>query len=232
MENRYTRNHMTITDNEQVLLGCSHVLVAGLGGLGGYVLELLLRLGVGHITGADGDHFEGSNFNRQLLATESTLGMNKARAAAKRAAEVNPQVRFTPIEAFLDAEWLARKNALKGVQVLIDALGGLSQRQMLHQAAAQAGIPVVSAGIAGFIGWVKVIRPGEVNPVDVLAKQSGNEDDSQSVEKLLGNLAPVASFAASLQVVLTLKLLLGHSIPKALLVFDLNETGFYPVDFE
>lgn len=238
MNNRYARNRSTISDREQARLGRSHVLIAGLGGLGGTVLEQLLRLGVGHITGADGDYFEAGNLNRQLLCTEATLGMNKARAAALHAANVNPLTRFTVVDTFLDAQSLPAK--LTGVQVLVDALGGLSQRKMLHQAATDAGIPVVSAGIAGYTGWVKVIRPGEPNPVEALALHDHNEGDESdadnteskdkaSVEEQLGNLAPVASLAASLQAVLTLHLLLEHPIAESMLIFDLDDLSFYSV---
>lgn len=228
MNIRYARNRSSLSEQEQTQLGRSHVLIAGLGGLGGFVLEQLLRLGVGHITGADGDRFEPGNLNRQLLATTATMGMNKARAAAQRAAEVNPDVAFNPVEFFLDATSLPP--LLSNVHVVIDALGGLSQRTMLHLAAVEAGIPVVAAGIAGFTGWVKIIRPGAVNPVHALASRDVREGDGETVEERLGNLAPVASVAASLQAVLALHLLLERPIPESMLVFDLAEMGFYPIE--
>ena len=94
MEERYIRNLGALTEKECTLLHTKTVFVAGCGGLGGYLIEMLLRLGVGTIRAADGDTFEASNMNRQLLSSPSSLGQPKAEAAAARAALVNPDVRF------------------------------------------------------------------------------------------------------------------------------------------
>ena len=85
MDLRYSRNIPAISPEEQAALKDKKVLVLGCGGLGGYIIENLLRMGVGAITAVDGDSFDESNLNRQLLAAEKTLGINKAIAAAQRA---------------------------------------------------------------------------------------------------------------------------------------------------
>ena len=77
---RFIRNLGALREEEQRLLGEKRVFIAGCGGLGGYLLELLLRLGVRRIVLADGDVFEASNLNRQLLATPALLGTAKAKA--------------------------------------------------------------------------------------------------------------------------------------------------------
>lgn len=235
---RYARNGSTLSETDQACLAASRVLLVGLGGLGGAVLEQLLRLGVGHITGADGDTFTHSNLNRQLLATESTLGQDKALAAAARAAEVNPLVHFQPISHFLsppDFKALAAQH-----DVVIDALGGLHLRRALQQAASAAHKPLVSAGIAGLTGWVAVVRPHERGPVELFgnAQESSSPEspspessspESSTVEERLGNLVPVAMLAASLQVCETVKLLIGRPALSGMLVFDLEDLSFYPV---
>ena len=104
MEERYIRNLGALTEQECAQLRTKTVFVAGCGGLGGYLIEMLLRLGVGAIRAADGDVFEVSNLNRQLLSSTCNLGRSKAEAAKDRAAEVNPGVRFTAIPAFLTEE--------------------------------------------------------------------------------------------------------------------------------
>ena len=104
MEERYIRNLGALTEKECTLLHTKTVFVAGCGGLGGYLIEMLLRLGVGTIRAADGDTFEASNMNRQLLSSPSSLGQPKAEAAAARAALVNPDVRFVPIPEFVTEE--------------------------------------------------------------------------------------------------------------------------------
>ena len=86
MEERYIRNLGALTEQECARLRTKTVFVAGCGGLGGYLIEMLLRLGVGAIRAADGDVFEASNLNRQLLSSTRNLGRSKAAAAANRAA--------------------------------------------------------------------------------------------------------------------------------------------------
>ena len=75
---RYWRNARFLSRTDQEKLLQAHVVIIGLGGLGGTVLEELLRLGIGTITGVDMDVFELSNLNRQLLATEENIGLHKA----------------------------------------------------------------------------------------------------------------------------------------------------------
>ena len=99
MEPRYERNIPAVSPEEQETLSGKRVLVAGCGGLGGYIIEYLVRMGVGELTVADGDVFEPSNLNRQLLSGSDTLGRGKAAAAAARARNVNPSVKVTAVES-------------------------------------------------------------------------------------------------------------------------------------
>ena len=97
MEARYARNIPTLTPEAQAALGKKRVLLAGCGGLGGALLELLLRVGVGAVTAVDPDRFEESNANRQILCTAQTLGQPKVLAARDRAFAVRPDVGFTAV---------------------------------------------------------------------------------------------------------------------------------------
>lgn len=87
---RYTRNAKTITAREQLQLSTSHVAVIGLGGLGGAVVDILARTGVGELTLIDGDVFDETNLNRQLLSSVSAVGRPKAEVAAHHVTDVNP----------------------------------------------------------------------------------------------------------------------------------------------
>ena len=211
---RYVRNTGLFSAAEQARLLCARVLQVGLGGLGGYLLDMMLRLGVGYITGADGDAFEESNLNRQLLTTSATLGEAKARAAAGYAARINPAVEFTPIQAFLRGETLLE--ALRGKDLVLDALGGLRDRKALHDAAAKMQVPMISAGIAGFVGWAAVVRPGDPGPADFLGHGKG-------VEESLGNPSPTVAFAAALQCAEAAKILAGRDYVSGFVVFDLTD---------
>ena len=92
MEAPFDRNFPALTQQEQRQLWESHVCVVGCGGLGGYIIEYLARVGVGRLTVVDGDRFEPSNLNRQLLCTQPLLGSLKAEAAAARIRSIHPEI--------------------------------------------------------------------------------------------------------------------------------------------
>jgi len=156
---RYYRNHVAISETHQEELKDKCVLVAGCGGLGGYVVEYLGRLGVGHLVVVDGDVFDDSNLNRQILSSNLNLGKPKVLAAKQRMQAVNPLVEVTTIQGLLD-----ESNALafmEGCDVVVDALDGIPSRLILQASAAKAGIPMVHGAIAGWCGQVCIIQPGE-----------------------------------------------------------------------
>lgn len=216
---RYARNASMLSPAEQGQLLRGHVLLVGLGGLGGHILDMLARMGVGHIVGVDGDIFEESNCNRQLLASCRTLGQGKAQAAAAHAAAVNPAIRFTPVPQFVRGEGFAPLAAQ--AEVVVDALGGLTHRRALHRAAADAGKPVVCAGIAGLTGWVSVVSPGGADPLFWMEQ---GETGGESAEERLGNLAPAAAMAASLQAAEVLKILTRRKFLQGVLFFDMEDS--------
>lgn len=157
MNKRYSKNLGTIGEEGQRRLFDSHVAVVGAGGLGGVVLEILARYGVGRITVVDFDSFEETNLNRQLLSTEGNLGEKKAHAAAKRIAAIN-----SGVEAIAVAERLTDANAariLKGCDLACDCLGNIHDRFVLERAARSLKIPMVHAAIAGERGQVMTVMP-------------------------------------------------------------------------
>jgi len=95
---RYQRNRNIISVSDQLKLFRSSVAVIGCGGLGGYIVEELARLGVGKIVVIDFDVFEEHNLNRQLFSSPAHLGTAKVAAAAKRIGEINPAVTLVPIQ--------------------------------------------------------------------------------------------------------------------------------------
>lgn len=95
---RYQRNLGTLGLDGQRTLFSSRIVIVGLGGLGGYVLEQMTRAGVGHITGIDPDVFEPSNLNRQLLSDVNSLGVSKVERAKQRIQQVRPETVFLGIK--------------------------------------------------------------------------------------------------------------------------------------
>ncbi|HTZ18035.1 MAG TPA: ThiF family adenylyltransferase, partial [Dissulfurispiraceae bacterium] len=94
---RYQRNRNTLSIEQQLALFQSRVAVVGCGGLGGYLIEELARLGVGTIVAIDPDKFEEHNLNRQILCTLETIGSPKVAAAADRVQKINPAVTLVPV---------------------------------------------------------------------------------------------------------------------------------------
>jgi molybdopterin-synthase adenylyltransferase len=117
---RYQRNRQAFTTGQQQQLFRSRVAVIGCGGLGGYIIEELARLGVGKIVAVDPDVFEEHNLNRQLLATPNLLGCIKVEAARMRVEQINPAVTLIP-----------RKQAL----------GRVNGRDLLDDAQVAVGCP-------------------------------------------------------------------------------------------
>ncbi len=214
---RYLRNTRLLSCAEQVRLLGARVLLVGLGGLGGHVLDMLLRMGVGTIVGCDGDVFEESNLNRQLLSGVDRVGMPKAEAARLHAQAVNPAVIFEPVCTFLRGVDMHRH--AKGADVVVDALGGLDDRMALRDAARAAGVPLVTAGVAGLSGWVATVAPEGTAPADLFGQGRAAED-------VLGNFAPTVGLAASLQCVQVMQVLSGRSTPAGMLLFDLSDQTF------
>jgi len=203
VKTRYERNINALTPHENELLGKFNVCVVGCGGLGGYVIESLGRLGIGHITAVDGDVFEESNLNRQLLSAENVLGMSKAEAAFIRMKAVNSGVFITAV-----SEYLTEDNSVKiltGHDIIVDALDNVKTRCIIEKGAQTLNIPLVHGAIAGWYGQVSVAMPG--SPIfDKLYRGSADK----GVERELGNLPFTAAAVASIQAAEAVKVLLGR----------------------
>jgi len=197
------RNFPSFSSKDQLKLWHSSALVAGLGGLGGTLAELLARVGVGRLLLADGDAFVPSNLNRQWLAREGTLGQNKAQVAAHHLQDINPALVTEAIPEYLTPGNLSPY--LSQVQVAVDGLDNLKARRDLFEAAQRTGVPLVHGAVVGRFGQVTTILPA-----DPEAFRSVYADDSAEVEKGREILAPVASLIASLQVQEAVRLLLGR----------------------
>lgn len=203
MSKRYERNMTTLSREENERLREFRVLVAGCGGLGGYVIEELGRLGIGEITAVDGDVFEESNLNRQLLSTVPLLGAEKAEAARARMWEVNPEVRIKPVCALIRPE--NARDLLGGHDLVVDALDNVTGRKVLEAACEALGIPLVHGAIAGWYGQVATIFPGD-RVMEIL--YAG--DENKGIETELGNPAFTPAVVASIQVAEAVKVLLGR----------------------
>lgn len=199
-EPRYLRNAI-LEDEEQEILKSKKVAVIGCGGLGGYAVEMLARLGVGHLVLCDGDCFDETNLNRQLLAKEDNLGISKVLEAAKRVLEINSHVRMTVHDEKL-TECNGRE-IIEGCDVVIDALDTPIDKIMLEDLCEGMNITLVHGAISGWFGQVAVVFPGQ----QVLRKFYNGQE---SGEDTYGNPSFTPALVASIQVSEAIKVLLGR----------------------
>ena len=204
---RYQRNRQIISVSDQLTLFRSSVAVIGCGGLGGYVVEELARLGVGRIVVIDPDLFEEHNLNRQLFSSPANLGTAKVEAAFKRIGEINPAVTLVPIQAAFSPE--NGVELLGGCQIVVDALDSIQVRLELADVCTAMNIPLVHGAIAGWFGHVTTLFPGD-NSLQTIYR---SWKSGKGVEQTLGNPSFTPAVVASLEVAEVCKLLLGQGTP-------------------
>ena len=119
------------------------VAVFGLGGVGGYVVEALARSGVGALLLVDHDTISPTNLNRQILATHTTLGMDKVEAARNRVLDIDPQIRVTVCKSFFGPDTAHTFN-FSQYSYVVDAIDTVTGKLALVTAAQAAGVPIIS----------------------------------------------------------------------------------------
>ncbi len=123
----------------------ANVLLLGLGGVGGYALEALVRTGVGKLTLCDFDLVSPSNINRQILAVMETVGQKKAEVAKKRALAINPNVEISLWQEKITEENAALLVGSSSFDFIIDAIDDVRAKLAVIEAAFSKGIPIVSS---------------------------------------------------------------------------------------
>ena len=142
------RQRLLVKDRGIERLARAHVLVVGLGGVGGFAAEFLARAGIGRLTLVDADTVSPTNLNRQIAALTSTLGQPKVEVIARRLSEINPSLHLELIERFLQPE---QAYALPEARYdyVADCIDSLSPKLELIRACMDKKIPLVSAMGAG-----------------------------------------------------------------------------------
>lgn len=223
---RYDRNVGTVSKQEQALLQEKSVCVIGCGGLGGGVIEGLARLGVGRLTIVDGDVFDASNLNRQVLSNEENIGEGKAAEGVRQMKQINSQVEICPLHTMLDAQNC--RDIIRNHDVVADALDNVQSRLILEDACEKEGIPLVHGAIAGWNGQVAVVRPND-RLLHIIYQNL--EDRGAEVET--GNPSFTPAVVSGIQVAEVLKLLLGKegTLENRLLMIDLLSHQYEVIEF-
>lgn len=222
LDKRYERNRI-FSREQQEELSEKKAAVIGCGGLGGYAIEMLARAGVGHIKVCDGDVFDETNLNRQLLCTEALLGKGKAEAAAERIKAINSEIEAEAVSCNLTEE--NASEILGGCDVVIDALDSVSAKMLLQKACRQQEIPMVHGAIGGWFGQVTTIFPG--NDTLSVIYPEGTE-----VSQELGNPSFLPAMTAAMQVSEAIKVVLGNEdvLMRKMLFIDLLTNDFQVVE--
>jgi len=192
---RYSRNQKSLSNEDQLRLLNSRVAVIGLGGLGGTVTEILARIGIGQLTLVDGDSFDESNLNRQLLSKPANIGKSKCEAAKLRVEEINPAIEVYTIAEFLTAD--NGQAILHGAQLAIDCLDTIADRFILEAACKKTAIPIISAAIAGSSGQATVIFPDDPGLKDIYGPPESAP--KRGIEASAGTLAFGAVYMAAVE---------------------------------
>jgi tRNA A37 threonylcarbamoyladenosine dehydratase len=144
MENWLSRMEMLIGGEALAKLKASRVLVVGLGGVGAFAAEMIVRAGIGSITIVDGDKIHPSNRNRQLLALNSTSGKSKSGLMRKRLLDINPDLKVTEVNEYIRDDRM--KEILdEGFDYVVDAIDTLSPKVFLIYHSLNRRYPVVSS---------------------------------------------------------------------------------------
>ena len=149
MNNWLERTELLLGEEKLARLRSANVLIVGVGGVGAYAAEMIVRAGVGRMTIADADKVSETNINRQLVALHSTVGKEKCEVLAERLRDINPDIELKMVNRFIkDSETDALLDSEK-FDYVVDAIDTLSPKLALIKGALDRGIPLVSSMGAG-----------------------------------------------------------------------------------
>ncbi len=148
MSEQFLRTEMLIGKENLAKLANSHVAVFGIGGVGGYTVEALVRSGIGAIDIIDNDKVAESNLNRQIYALQSTVGLDKVEVAQKRILDINPNIKIKIHKIFFTPETSSQFN-FSEYNYIVDAIDTVSGKIELVLKANEANVPIISSMGAG-----------------------------------------------------------------------------------
>ena len=224
---RFRQNCDVYTESQMQRLLLARVAIAGLGGLGGHVAELLARLGVCHFTLCDMDVFSESNLNRQAFCTEKSLGRGKASVLATAVSDIADYAQARVLSASLDERTIP--DFLEGTDIVFDCLDDIKTKALLEKACAAASIPFVHGGVSHLEGFAFATR-GECGLTRLYGEPLPPKPQRQPVSVL------AVTGTACMMVSLGLRLLFGEEDaqsfgPGKLYHLDCGELAIDAFDF-
>lgn len=184
----FSRNIGWVTEPEQAVLRNKRIAIAGMGGVGGFHLLTLARLGVGKFNIADLDRFEVENFNRQVGASMSSVGQDKVEVLARMARDINPEMEIGVFPDGVNAGNL--DDFFRDVDLYVDGLDffAFKAREDVFAYCAEHGIPAVTVAPLGISAALLNFLPGQMSFEDYF-QVAGRPELEKAVRFLVG-LAP------------------------------------------
>lgn len=170
MDDFFARSEALLGEKAMETLRNTRVIIFGVGGVGSYAAEALIRTGLTHLTIVDGDTVQASNLNRQLPATHATIGMPKVEALKARLLEINPEAKIEALPIMANGEWL-EANELN-YDYIIDAIDSVNDKTDLILYATRARVKIFSSMGAALRFDPTQVTTGELMAIkgDALAK--------------------------------------------------------------
>jgi len=212
--NMISRQVEIFTEEDQELLRNTPVVVMGSGGLGGTIIEQLVRTGFENITIIDQDVFDETNLNRQVRSNLDTIGKSKVKTTKEAAEKINPNVNITDYDLTIDSSNISE--VLKGNKILIDAVDNVYTRVLISREAKKQGITFVHSAVDKTTGQLSVFEPDSKSYEELFKLKSFEKDLEESKEYLLSLstkkpqvLGITPAIFGSLEVNETIKYILG-----------------------
>ena len=185
MDERFSRSSRILGEQKMEKLNKSSVIVFGIGGVGGAVLEALVRGGVGTVAVVDKDTVDITNINRQIIATNDNIGEKKVDVAEKRALSINPHINFKKYDLFYLPE-TAEEIDLAEYDFIVDAIDNVTAKLELIERANKLNIPVISSMGTGNKLHPELFEITDINKTSVcpLARVMRRELKNREVKKL------------------------------------------------
>lgn len=185
MLNQFSRTELLFGKEAMDKLAHSRVAVFGIGGVGGYTVEALIRSGVGAIDLIDDDRICLTNINRQIFATRKTVGKYKVDAAEERISDINPDVSVTKYKTFYTPE-TAEQFDFSKYDYIVDAIDTVTGKLALAENAQKADVPIISSMGAGNKLDASAFEVADIYQTSVcpLAKVMRRELKKRGIKKL------------------------------------------------
>ncbi len=185
MNDRFSRSYRVFGEDNMERIINSRVIVFGLGGVGGAAAEALARAGVGTLGIVDKDTVDITNINRQIIATDKTVGMNKTDALEERLVTINPDLKINKYNLFYLPE-TAEEIDLSEYDFVVDCIDNVTAKLELIERCEKLGVPIISSMGTGNKLHPEMLEIADINKTSVcpLARVIRRELKNRGVKKL------------------------------------------------